>query len=314
MEGKVEEVRKMLADRRAEVMERSRAQGTKKRYAAIWKEFVNFCEWMKVEAEPAVDDTVADFVVWWEMTGRGGSVEQAMAAVRARHLDAGWENPCSNHKVRQAVRGIKRIGAEEGEIKEKRDPFPVAGLERWTRRRPDHISEWRWRRDAALVAVGLRCMRRPGELVELRVRDIVRKDGVTWVLVRKSKTDQLGKGKEIPLDEGGLARTCPVKLVWEWIRFAGRRGEEHLFPNLNTGGKWSTAGITSALKEMAKVARIEGKFSGHSLRIGGATAAMKGGMSLALIMAIGGWESPAVMTYLRAVGAAQAKASRKMGL
>ena len=57
---------------------------------------------------------------------------------------------------------------------------------------------------------------------------------------------------------------------------------------------------------------IEGKFSGHSLEIGGAVVAMMGGMTMAQIRAFGGWESKAVQFYLQAIGAAAAGASRSM--
>jgi len=71
--------------------------------------------------------------------------------------------------------------------------------------------------------------------------------------------------------------------------------------------------ISAVVKRVAEHAGLDGNYSGHSLRIGGATAAVAGGMSMEQIRAIGGWESDAVFLYLRAVGPAMAQASKRMG-
>ena len=64
---------------------------------------------------------------------------------------------------------------------------------------------------------------------------------------------------------------------------------------------------------MAQHLSLDGKYSGHSLRIGGATAAMQAGLTLEQIQTIGGWKSPAVHLYLRLIGTMQLGTSEKMG-
>ena len=72
---------------------------------------------------------------------------------------------------------------------------------------------------------------------------------------------------------------CPVKLtrdylVWRSVKvFAGK---EQLFLS-EKGKSMSTAGISLVVKRVAKAAGLEGKYSGHSLRIGGASASLEGG-------------------------------------
>ena len=73
------------------------------------------------------------------------------------------------------------------------------------------------------------------------------------------------------------------------------------------------AAVNSVVKRLAQHLQLDGKYSGHSLRIGGATAAMEAGLTLEQIQAIGGWNSPAVHRYLRLVGTAQMGTSEKMG-
>ena len=60
------------------------------------------------------------------------------------------------------------------------------------------------------------------------------------------------------------------------------------------------------------VASHAGRFSSHSLQIGGATAAVEAGMDLVEVF-IGGL-SQAMQHYLRSMGAITAKDSARMGL
>jgi hypothetical protein len=72
--------------------------------------------------------------------------------------------------------------------------------------------------------------------------------------------------------------------------------------------------VNTLVKKVAVVAQLKGRYTGHSLRIGGATAALKGGLSIDQIRSIGDWTSDAVLFYLRANAVAEIKGSRRMGL
>lgn len=85
-----------------------------------------------------------------------------------------------------------------------------------------------------------------------------------------------------------------------------------LFPN-QFGKKISVGAVSQIVKRMATHASLAGRFASHSLRIGGATAAMRAGMTMPQIRAIGGWESKAITRYLRGIGAAKAGATQRMG-
>jgi hypothetical protein len=88
--------------------------------------------------------------------------------------------------------------------------------------------------------------------------------------------------------------------------------EDPLFPTI-TGSILKAQAI---VKRVAQYAGLVGRYSGHSLRIGGATAALQGRimMSMEQIRSIGNWESRAVLFYPRSVTAANSNASIKMGL
>ncbi|CAG8752718.1 23833_t:CDS:2 [Cetraspora pellucida] len=67
---------------------------------------------------------------------------------------------------------------------------------------------------------------------------------------------------------------------------------------LSRQGKQLTVGAIGVIvKRLAKHSGLEGCYTAHSIRIGGAIAAMEAGLSLTQIRAIGGWDSKAVMLY-----------------
>jgi len=68
--------------------------------------------------------------------------------------------------------------------------------------------------------------------------------------------------------------------------------------------------ISSIVVKMATKAGFVGKFSSHSLRIGGASAAVKGGLTVEQVKAIGGWVSGSWEDYLRSFSG---DFSKKMG-
>jgi site-specific recombinase XerD len=172
-------------------------------------------------------------------------------------------------------------------------------------------------RDAALVALGLRLMRRGAEIAALTTRDVEETvDGVT-VTIRRSKTDQTGIGLQLPVEESDTP-TCPVRLLRRWLSVRSAlavRGThcDALFLSAR-GTALTTSAISAIVKRSAAAAGLSGSFSAHSLRIGGATAAMGAGASLATIQAMGGWSSDAVQRYLRPVAAAKAGFSSAIGL
>lgn len=64
---------------------------------------------------------------------------------------------------------------------------------------------------------------------------------------------------------------------------------------------------------MAGAAGFTGDFTGRSLRVGGATAALAAGWSSEQIKSVGRWASDAVALYFRTEPLARMGASRAMG-
>ncbi|CAG8482973.1 12308_t:CDS:2, partial [Cetraspora pellucida] len=76
-------------------------------------------------------------------------------------------------------------------------------------------------------------------------------------------------------------------------------------PSKEYGDKKLSVGAMGAIiKRMAENAGIQGRYTAYSIRISGMIAAIEAGLSLVQIRAIEGWNSKAVMLYLRSVGTA----------
>jgi integrase len=116
------------------------------------------------------------------------------------------------------------------------------------------------------------------------------------VKIRRSKTDQTGRGIRLPLPYGSREETCPVKAVRQWLD-AAQIKEGPVFRPIDRHGnvgvrqrggrlclRLSTTSIAAIIKKVAALAGLDGDFSGHSLRRGHITTADEAGVDLRDIM------------------------------
>ncbi|MYJ96011.1 MAG: tyrosine-type recombinase/integrase [Proteobacteria bacterium] len=145
------------------------------------------------------------------------------------------------------------------------------------------------KRDAALLAVMSDAMLRVSEVSILDWQDIVRKaDGSGRLTVHRPKTDQEGEGATLYLGPATMRR------LDAWQEAVGV-GTGPLFQRLdkagNPRGTLSTRSIRTIVTRRAADAGIEGRVSGHSLRIGSAQSLVRAGASMAELKQAGRWES-----------------------
>ena len=88
-----------------------------------------------------------------------------------------------------------------------------------------------------------------------------------------------------------------------------------MFVSLNDNVSPISSGVVnSAVKRVAKLLGLAGNITGHSLRIGGCTAAAAAGVPMEIIRVIGGWFSDAMLGYIRAMAAPALLVTARMGL
>jgi len=212
----------------------------------------------------------------------------------------------------ECVKGIKKIASLTREIMEQRLPFPSEAIQRYCASNIEN-SIWFWLRNKAIITLAFRAMRRPCELGYLKRKHISFEGGYMHICIPKSKTDQLRRGRWIPIDATG-GQTCPVHCMRDWLNFYQVEPESWLFPGATGAGSVTGGAINELVKKIMRTFGFGGRYTGHSLRIGGATAALKGGLTIDQIRSIGDWQSDAVLLYLRASAVAELGGSSLMGL
>jgi len=289
----------------------AKAPSTRKRYNQLWGQFESFCTVSKKHASPASPHTVLDYLVHLVNAEKGGSAGAALSAIKDFHLNARFADPTQDRDVMLAAEGASRIAADQKGWPRERDPLPVEALLSFMR--SPQFTAPLGLRDATLVAIGLRLMLRPSELVNLKLDSVKRQDGGVLVRLGRSKADQKAQRKPL-LIEASDSPACPVKLVTSLVksrRAQGAADGDRLFVGA-AGRPLSTSAVTSVIRRMAELHGLDPKtFSGHSLRIGGASAALAGGLTEDQVKAVGGWKSAAVSQYL--VSPKKKSVSRKMG-
>jgi integrase len=320
-----------LDEAREEFREASVARSTSVgAYGPIFAEFEDFSgafRFVKDDSGWWSVDAVESFITWLGLLGRGGRVPQAVAAIVHFAAVAGHTIDLSGRTTTKLLKGVKKLAQSElnestgGAVERQRDAFPVGA---WKSLVGEFLSAQAEvsqldRRDLALIGLGIRCMRRGGELCDLNCEDVVfDESGTLSLTVGSSKTDQTKTGLVIKVAPLGRETVCPVAVLWDYCNSLGRDfvTGRPLFVSKPTrrGGtpRMSVAAISSVVRRWADRAGVEGKFSSHSLRIGGVSAAVAGGMSWEQIQTIGGWSSSVVEKYARSIDAASKRVSESM--
>ena len=93
------------------------------------------------------------------------------------------------------------------------------------------------------------------------------------------------------------------------------QGDKPLFVSLNDNvSPISSGAVNSAVKRVAKILGLGLNISGHSLRIGGCTAAAAAGIPMEIIRVIGGWFNDTMLSYIRASAPPALSVTQRMGL
>lgn len=287
----------------------SKADATVRAYTSDAKVFEAWCTRYGFRPLPATPDAVAAFVVAEAEDGRAAStLGRRLAAIRYAHRLAGQPDPTDAEGVRAAMAGARR---KVGVAPAQKAAATAEILAAMLMRTPNTITG---KRDRALLALGFSGAMRRSELVALNVTDLVEDAEGLRVRVRRSKTDQEGRGLEKAIPHGRYIR--PVALVREWLDAAqisegpvfrpiSRSGRVLHFDKRGEPNRLTTQTVADLVKRYASAAGYDAStFGAHSLRAGYITSAAERGADLARIMDQSGHRDAAtVMTYIRRANA-----------
>lgn len=158
-----------------------------------------------------------------------------------------------------------------------------------------------WLRDTCIFLVGLFALLRANEFSSISTRDFTfEEDGTVLLRFMRSKTDLDSVVTEIRitnLSGFGFHLTDTLK---QFVVQARESGVEGLFASSN-GLPLTASSLTTIISQRMAQLQVQGKFSSHALRVGGACFAAERGLSEPAIKALGGWKSNSFLRYIRDV-------------
>ena len=215
------------------------------------------------------------------------TIKRSVAALGTVYKYAELHDPTKHPKVQLELR---KLGRQRGNLQAQAKPLTNDLLQKLLGLcDPDNTMGLR---NQVLLRLGYETMRRRGELVRFRFDDLRESaTGSKGILLRSSKTDQMGYGKIIPISDG------LNKLITRW---AEQAGTGYILRGVRKGNtitdRLAPESINRILKRLEM--RIEEQtktLSGHSFRVGRTIDLIHNGLSVEQIAIQGGWTSSEVV-------------------
>jgi len=270
--------------RARDLARRSKAPETRRSYRTSWRQWCGFCE--RLGYEPIGDEqAVALFLAHLSRNHSLATVRTRLAAVSAAHRVAGRPLDLRSGSIATVLEGFKR--EQSGRAARQATPLLVDILPRFLDVfAQDSAAN---RRDRALLLFGFASALRRSELVGLDIADLEFTSQGVKLHIRRSKTDQHGKGDLLAVHRGANPAFCPVTAISLWLEARGE-APGALFTRLRKGGgmtliRLRPQAVSLVIKRAASATGLDARtFSGHSLRAGLATSAALAGADLKDIM------------------------------
>ncbi|KAK3255630.1 hypothetical protein CYMTET_35194 [Cymbomonas tetramitiformis] len=275
------------------------SDNTKGSYNTGARSFITFCIYFSclgcmAPLLPATDETLIFFITFSSWFVAPDIIKSYMAGVRQLHLQRGfeWRPVAQRHRVAATLQGVRRFWGKPSKpvmpltLQNLADMAKCIDLQDVT-----SLSLW------AAILVGFFGLFRKDNLTEGKagawnsraslVRDdvIFTEDGeAVWLRVRYSKTIQCGERcHKAPLRRVPGSALCPVAALWTLMAAtAGRAGDSALFVMEKVSGRKAQlvplghGDLVKGIKALGSAVGLDPDgYAGHSLRRGGATAALR---------------------------------------
>lgn len=293
----------------------SRAKNTQKAYQQGVRSYTDWCAELGIPTQPLTAEKMAFFATALAEQGKAWStINVALASLDYAQKLQGLDPLRNSLEVSEVCEGIRRV---HGTVGTQAKPITVEHLRRMVE---SGLQEPTATRDRALLLLGFSGAFRRSELVSLDFTDLEREENGYIVRVRKSKTDQTGRGIVKGIPYGGRQSTCPVRALDAWREHPLLVEEGPVFVSFSKccpkKQRLTDQSVNSIVKRSMERAGLDSAgFSGHSLRAGFVTAAAKAGKRLDLIMQQTGHKNvETVMRYIRHVELFRENAAEGLGL
>jgi len=275
---------------------------------------MSFCFGFGVPALFPVSETLLCYFVTF--LARDGvapaTIRTYLAAVRHAQIIRGWPEPresSSLPRLRLVQNGIRRERAARGTTPQQRLPI-TPPLLRLLRPPPRQSATYDQHLLWAAASVCFFGFFRAGEITVPSVATYEQAVHLSWgdvcisedsrvlrVFLKRSKTDQYGRGVEVFVGSTN-DDLCPGRAVTSYVTLRGP--VPGAFFRTVDGDPLTKARFVELVRSALTRAGVPVRgYSGHSFRIGAATTAAQAGVPDSVIQALGRWSSHAFLQYIR---------------
>lgn len=248
-----------------------------------------------VTPDRITDEALCRYVEIRSETHKPGTIAARVSILRTLASDAGC--PVIGDHHRDAMKAVTRAkGARPAQAK----GFALADYHRALANCPDTMQG---KRDAALIALAYCTASRASELIAYRIEDI--DEDARTILLRRSKTDQDGKGAEKHLS------TDALDTIAAWTAAAGI-DTGPIVRSVNRGGNVGGGMTTRAMAKIVK--RLLGEdYSPHSVRVGFVQSALAKGHTDGEIALTTGQSAQTIRRYAEKTDQRHSAAAKMLG-
>jgi integrase len=268
----------ILARERQRLASCEHAQTTRTGYTHDCVMFRRWCGEMELAALPATPDALALYVTHLLTSGRKvATAQRRVSAVAYMHREAGLSSPATPD-IRRLMRNARRLKLDG--VRKVR-PLTLDHIRAIAAALASEDTPLAMR-DRALILTGFASALRSANLVALRLQDAEFCPEGVRLVIRRSKTDQTGRGAFIGLPHGKHPETDPVQALLAWL---ARRGTSPgpLFTRFDS----KSAALPLQPERICQIVQHAVRrigldewqlFGSHSMRAGFVTIARKSGV------------------------------------
>ena len=282
------------------VLAQARAPSTTVQYSAAWDKWMSWTIINNVRSLPADPKAVAMYLVHISQhVSSFSSIKTVYSSISWKHSITGLESPTLNPLVIETISSLKRSLAKPIV---KKDPFMVLHMQELHSLAVEGcLTDLR---NNCILIIAFFGFLRFEEIVHLRCNDVVFHSSHLELKLPRSKCDQLRQGAIVVISR--LDAFCPVKLFGSYMNLSGNQQASNMYVFrrvvYSKGVKYLALAdrplTYSNVRDIVKGKALQlgldpKKYSTHSLRAGGSTAAANAGVGDRLFQRHGRWSSAA---------------------
>jgi len=278
-----------VSDTTKHYIRESISKNTKRAYASDLRAFRFWCEENKLAFPIITSYHLADYLSFLAHTHKPSTLNRKIAAIKYYYyINQNDQKIFSDPVLLETLKGIRR---DKGIVQNKKKPITNELLKKMIENIPDSFIGCR---NKALLLIGFAGAFRRSELINIQLNDLSFNESGLVVKVRKSKTDQEGKGRAVAILKGNTC--CPVEAISRWITLTNITSG-FVFRRSFKSGRLSGEPISSQTVSLivkhyiGLIGEDNTEYSAHSLRRGFLTSAAQNHADIFKMMAVSGHRS-----------------------